>query len=189
MSRARQSMKPQDILVLLKHISFSLSGSGKGKGAGKRPRQMEIAESLSLSQPEIVHCLSRLKHSGLLSESGELRPLAAVEFLVHGFKYVFPAELRGGVGRGHLTAAAAVATLQKKLLATDASDKRFVWAHADGRFRGVLVVPIYPTVPAAAMKDPMLHELLALLDAIRLGGVREQQMAREMLERRIKQIA
>jgi hypothetical protein len=50
---------------------------------------------------------------------------------------------------------------------------------------GLTISPLYPTVPAAARHDPMLYELLALVDALRVGRAREQTLAREMLARRL----
>jgi hypothetical protein len=188
MARARQPLKPQDVLVLLKLIAIAVPRAGDQKKDRVRLRQIDLAEALGLSQPEIVHCFARLKHSGLLSEHGELRPLAAIEFLVHGLKYVFPADLRGGLGRGHLTCAAAVDELKKKLGPRDQPEHRFVWPSPAGRERGVLLEPIYPSAPAAAVKDPGLYDLLALIDSLRLGDVRERQMAQACIERIIRQV-
>ncbi len=46
--------------------------------------------------------------------------------------------------------------------------------------------PIYETVPAAAQRDPSLHEMLALVDALRIGRARERAMAEKELARRLK---
>jgi hypothetical protein len=42
-------------------------------------------------------------------------------------------------------------------------------------------------VPEAAMKDPKLYEMLALLDSIRDGRVREREIAVRELTQRIDQ--
>jgi hypothetical protein len=53
-----------------------------------------------------------------------------------------------------------------------------VWPDADGDVRGVTLDPLHKTVPKAARKDPvLLHELLALVDALRDGRARERRIA------------
>jgi hypothetical protein len=49
-----------------------------------------------------------------------------------------------------------------------------------------MLLPLYPKLPLAAMRDPALYELLALFDALRIGQAREREMARELLEERLK---
>lgn len=41
-------------------------------------------------------------------------------------------------------------------------------------------------MPEAALRDPTLYELLALLDAIRDGRARERALAEKALEKRLK---
>lgn len=45
---------------------------------------------------------------------------------------------------------------------------------AGGEPIGEALVPIYPSVPEAALKDKKLYELLALLEADRAGKARER---------------
>jgi hypothetical protein len=43
---------------------------------------------------------------------------------------------------------------------------------------GLSLIPLYPSVPLAANLDnPQLYELLGLVDALRVGRIREQQLA------------
>ena len=50
--------------------------------------------------------------------------------------------------------------------------------------RGVTVEPLYKTAPAAALRDPFLYELLALIDALREGRARERKLAeKELIDR------
>jgi hypothetical protein len=182
MSKARQSLKSQDVLLLLKLLSFGLEKRD-------RPSQADIAETLGLSQPEVVHCFSRLKRSGLLSSQGEIKPMAMIEFIVHGLKYVFPAELSGGMGRGILTCASAIEELKKNLGPREQADQNYVWPSSDGSSRGILVEPIYSSATFAALHDKRLHEFLALVDSIRLGGVRERRLAQERIEYLVRQCA
>ncbi len=43
----------------------------------------------------------------------------------------------------------------------------------------------YPSVPGAARRHPMLYELLALVDALRLGRARERGMAEKEIAVRL----
>jgi predicted nucleotidyltransferase len=65
------------------------------------------------------------------------------------------------------------------------SDPPPVWPYAEGPVRGLAFAPLYRTVPQAAMRDPQLYELLALVDAIRDGRAREADLAAKGLESRL----
>lgn len=56
-----------------------------------------------------------------------------------------------------------------------------VWAHPNGEAWGPSVSPICNTASDAALVDPKLHRLLALLDALRTGRERERELARKLL--------
>ena len=51
--------------------------------------------------------------------------------------------------------------------------------------RGQGIAPLYESVPLAAAKDQQLYELLALVDALRVGRARERALAIGELESRI----
>ncbi|MBF9015865.1 MULTISPECIES: hypothetical protein [unclassified Oceanispirochaeta] len=61
----------------------------------------------------------------------------------------------------------------------------FVWKHQLGSLRGMEVEPLYKTVPAFCKELPELYELLSVVDALRIGRVREMNEARVILEKRI----
>jgi hypothetical protein len=69
-----------------------------------------------------------------------------------------------------------------------ADDLPPVWPHPEGATRGVALEPLYPSAPVAALRDPALYELLALIDAIREGRARERKLAEDELRARIHQI-
>jgi hypothetical protein len=46
-----------------------------------------------------------------------------------------------------------------------------------GPARGRAVTPLHPLAPGAAARDPKLYTLLALVDAFRIGGAREREVA------------
>jgi hypothetical protein len=147
----------------------------------------QMALELLISPSEVHAALKRLAASHLVSSDLEARPLLknVEEFLVHGLKYAFPAK-RGEVTRGVLTSYAAP-PLNRVIAA--GVDLPPVWPFPEGQDRGVSLEPLYKTVPAAAMRDPAMYELLALLDALREGRAREREIAeRELLARLRDQI-
>jgi hypothetical protein len=56
---------------------------------------------------------------------------------------------------------------------------------ATGNVRGQAIEPLFKTVPEISRNDEKLYELLALLDALRIGRVREQKIAIEEIRNRI----
>lgn len=105
------------------------------------------------------------------------------EFLVHGVQYAFPIH-RGGPTRGIPTAEAAP-PLSQHVMPPPPSELPPVWPFAEGTVRGVEFPPLYKNVPKAALRDPRLYELLALVDAIRDGRAREREIAVRELTSRI----
>jgi hypothetical protein len=169
------ALKPQDVMVAMKLCSYP----------GDRPPISVIAGHLGLSASEVHGAMKRLHGSRLLhgSEMKNKPNVSALEeFLLHGFKYVFPAEL-GQPTRGLPTSYAA-SPLNTEILATDELPP--VWPWHQGHVRGVSFQPLYKTVPAACSKDPLLYEYLALLDALRSGRARERNIAERELVKRLR---
>ncbi len=163
-------MKPQDIVILLKIIAMD-NGNWQ---------QKPVAEALIMSQSEISQSVARMQYAGLLFENGKkVMRSAFLEFLQHGISYVFP-QKPGAMVRGVPTAHSAL-PLNKIIL----SEENYVWPSAKGKMRGQSIIPLFPTVPDAAVKDSQLHELLSLVDALRIGKVRERNLALTELTKRI----
>ena len=144
----------------------------------------QLAVDLVLSPSEIHGALKRLARSRLVSEGKTGgRPLmpAVEEFLIHAVKFLFPAQ-RGEATRGTLTSYAAPPLVSRFVPDNDPPP---VWPHAEGDARGNAFAPLYPTVPIAASHDPVLYELLALVDALREGRARERRLAEQELTARI----
>lgn len=57
-----------------------------------------------------------------------------------------------------------------------------VWPAFEGSTRGIALIPIYPSAPAAALRDAALYENLALFDALRAGNARERALAQSLFE-------
>jgi hypothetical protein len=66
------------------------------------------------------------------------------------------------------------------------SEEPFVWPFAEGNIRGQAIEPLHPKIPEACLRDSKFYELMALTDAIRVGKVREQHLAFEMIKERIE---
>ena len=168
-----QSLLPHDVVVLVKLVSYG----------GARPPIARVADDLALSPSQVHASLKRLERSRLLDPETGRPPLKAVEeFLIHGVKYAFPAQ-RGEATRGMPTAYAAP-PLREQI--AENSDLPPVWPDAEGEVRGVTLEPLHKAAPKAARKDPVLHELLALVDALRDGRVRERQLAEKELSARLR---
>jgi len=171
-SNKSAQLKPQDLLLLFKLIASSL----------KKARVIDISIDIGLSASETSQSLERLFRAKLIKENKrDVISSNAADFIIYGAKYTFPATL-GPVLRGLPTAHSAK-PLSSRLVVVE-SDK-YIWPFTDGQERGQSIVPLYPSVPMAAKKDPKLYELLALFDALRIGRVREQKIAAEELKERI----
>ena len=165
-------LRPQDVVVLAKLLTYK----------SRRPPLAQVAVDLAISASEIHAALKRLARAGLVSSADVPIRQAAEEFLIHAVKYVFPA-VRGEVTRGLPTSYAA-APLNREIVGS--SELPPVWPFAKGTHRGVTFEPLYRTAPSAALKDPSLYELLALLDGVRGGRARERRLAETELVRRVR---
>ena len=169
--KSNNNLKPQDILILLKICTLG----------EQEWFQHTLAEDLNISQSEISECLARSKYSGLIDASRKrVNVLNLLEFIQHGIKYVFPQQ-PGPIVRGIATAHSA-SPLDKEIQ----SDQNYVWPYTRGDMRGQAIQPLYKSVPKAILKDEKLHEVLALVDAIRVGKVREQHLAISLLKERLQ---
>lgn len=166
------ALKSQDLLVLLKVAAHP----------PQRWTYAGLGESLSLSTSEVHASVRRALSAGLATAParGEWFPVKGnlLEFMVHGVRYIWPVA-PGPVKRGIPTSFGAE-PLASQLSA--AAGERPVWAHANGSAKGPTLTPLYRTAPLAAMTDPSLHRLLSLLDALRVGRVRERTLAEKLLE-------
>ena len=161
-------IKKQDIVLLAKLLS---STDCERTYAG-------LGRALSISPSEIHAASRRLREAQLLSPDGRPVRSSALEFLLHGFKYVFPAEFRPRMTRGiptaHAAPVAAGAFSQNDELVP-------VWPSPAGDRKGHGIEPLYPTVVEVVGKDPALYGFLALLDMLRMGKAREVAWAKQKI--------
>lgn len=168
-------LKSQDVLLALRLAA--------------RPEpapQAEIASAIGISVSEVSEGLKRLNRSHLYNlQDRRVVRSSLREFLCFGLRYVFPAQL-GLLGEGIPTAHSA-SPLSKHIQASESDGAVWEAPVIPGapRARGRVVEPIHKSAPRAAAKDPALHELLALVDAVRVGRARERKFASDELARRL----
>ena len=169
-------LKPQDFYLLLAL-------------AACREQSMtypELAAFSGLSMSEVHTALRRAEAARLLffdAKRPRIVTPAFKEFLYHGAKYAFPA-VRGSVVAGVPTAHAAP-PLNAHI--APSADPLPVWPAVEGSVRGMALAPLYPSAPQAALRHPVLYELLALFDALRAGNARERALAQTLLEERLSE--
>lgn len=174
-------LKPQDVLTLLKLRCL-----------GELDRNLtSLQGQIGLSIGEISNSLRRLERSGLVHRgkevpAGERQQLKiaarrAFYFLVYGVPTVYYAE-RGATTLGIPTAASSPLFEGRESI-----ELPLVWPHEAGQTRGESLKPLYPSAPAAAAKDGRLYELLAAVDAVRVGNSSDRKYAVDFLERKFPQ--
>ncbi len=164
-------IKGQDILVCLYILARGWPDS-----------YADMAKALGISVGGAHQSVKRAATAQLLDPWAKwVRRQALAEFLVHGLQYAFPAEV-GRMTRGVPTSFG-VGELAKAVLASD--EQVPVWPDPEGSVRGPSLSPLFKSVPYAALRDPQLHEWLALADAIRSGRARERDLAKSIVTRRL----
>ena len=169
--KKHSGMRPHDIAILLKIVS-----------KGKDPWYMkDLAYELGISASEISESIHRSVIAGLISSDKKtVKNLSLLDFLKSGLKYVYPQQpgaMVRGIGTAHSTL-----PLNNEIM----SEEQFVWPFGKGNVRGQAIEPLHANTPEACLRDKKYYELMALTDAIRIGKVREQNIAFKMIEERIK---
>ncbi len=176
-------IKGQDIIILLLirlHPEVSWTHAAISQATG-----------LSLSQCHLS--LNRLRESGLLSKgmsaSWNAPEARFIEFIIHGFKYVFPPKI-GMRARGIPTAHSAP-FLADTFRNSNTQD--YVWPDPQGTHKGNSLEPIHPCQlrfvrgkpTMESLKNREMYELLVCLDLLRIGGARERNWAAETIKGKI----
>jgi len=156
-------MRPIEIVVLLKKMT------PEGQNLSIR----QLAQSLGVSVSSVSSSLERSRFAQLVdSKKRRVNVLALREFLIYGIRYVFPCE-PGRVVRGVPTFLSATPFINSIAIGSES----YVWPSVDGTAKGQKVEPLFGCVPSAAIKDDVLYQLLVIVDALRLGRVREREIA------------
>lgn len=198
-------LKPQDLLVafklvalgserwtyasLAKALGLSASETHASVQRGMRSGLLLLNQDIELlGEVEREEVLSERVHkvrrrqrrnpnSSASDNPARPHPRVLSEFVIYGARIVFVPDrtpMTIGVPTSHSAPAFA------GVFAPGSAD--YVWPHPNGKMRGEGIEPLHPCVPFAAMQDARLYEMLALLDALRVGRARERGMARERLQ-------
>ncbi|MGK2863045.1 MAG: hypothetical protein ACSLE0_14010 [Chitinophagaceae bacterium] len=169
--RKHNGMRPQDVVILLKIIV-----KGQRKWQNK-----DLAAELFISPAEISESLNRSGMAGLIDyeKRKKVYRQSLMEFLEHGLHYVFP--VHPGTMVNGIYTAHSHPFMQKHFQ----SELQYVWADPRGEFRGLSIEPFYKQQVKAAKLDEALYSILALIDVIRVGRVREMAVALTELKKQI----
>ena len=168
-------LKPQDIVLALKLFVKEKEAWSQGS----------LAQELVMSASEVNAGIKRLAYAGLIEHQEDGRRWKIVkpalqEFLIHGIKYVFPAE-KGAPSFGMPTSNASKPLTE---LVNDATDFP-VWPVKQAKSKGYAFLPLYTTVPQAAKNDQKLYELLVIVDALRDNDNEKMDVAQVLLKSKL----
>ena len=168
-------LKPQDVVLALKLVCKD----------GCSWSQASLAAELAMSASEVNAGLKRLALATLVEPHADGRRCSIIrpalrEFLIHGLKYVFPAE-KGAPAIGMPTANAGYPLKEF----SDPEQTLPVWPVKDGKVKGFSLKPLYPTVAKAAQNDSELYAYLVLVDALRDTQNEQADIAQVMLRDRL----
>lgn len=171
--KRHNGMRPQDVLILLKKITKN----------GKNLLNKDIAASLKISQSEVSEALERCRIAKLVDRNKQkINIMALEEFLIYGLKYVFPAQPENIV-RGIPTAFSATPIKEQ----ISQGVEKYVWPYNKGTERGQGIEPLYKSVPEIVNDDAELYELLVIVDTLRIGKIREIEIAKSELKKHFQE--
>jgi len=179
------ALKAQDVLVACKLYSLAEHA---------RPASdwtyAILSDELGISTGEIHNAFERCRRAQLVVTVRDEEVVSKKHFcdlLVHAVPRIFYA-MRGGLETGMPTSIHAPSLRGRfdNLLPEFAKGiLPSIWATPGGSVRGESISPLYPSAPEAASKDPLLYELLALVDVVRIGDTRSRNAAVAILEKKI----
>jgi len=182
------ALKAQDVLVACKLHTLSEAGQVEWTFAS-------LSDDLGISTSEIYQAVSRCRSAQLVVTVREKEVVSKKHFhdlLVFAVPRIFYA-VRGGLETGMPTGIHAPPLKKRFDIFLPEHTKGIlpsVWATPDTggsvvRARGESISPLYPSAPEAASKDPLLYELLALVDVVRIGDTQTRNAAVAILEKKI----
>lgn len=175
MLAAPDPLKPLDVVVAL-WIAAQ---------ARKPWQRLDLARVLEVSPSMISYATQRLRAADILTDADTVR-LQALDAIIPAVRWIYPAAQQSH-GRGMPTAHAAPG------MSLGVRGRAYVWAVPARKgpipstdwVEGTLITPIHTRVPVGASNDPVLYELMAALDAMRVGDPRLHVAGRRALEKRL----
>ena len=168
---SQPTLRPFDIAVALRLL------------LSPEDRYEPLADALVTSTSAVHRSVARLQLARLCRPGSRTVARAELhEFLLHGVRFAFPPVIgaeRTGVPTG-------LAHPELASLFPDGTEsKPLVWGSDLGATRSDSLAPLFAGVPAVALRDARLHELLAGVDLLRVGSERERRVVGEWLAERI----
>lgn len=168
--KSHNGMRPQDIVILLKMLTIK----------EKEWQYRDISAQLYISISEVSESLARSEVAHLVDHTRrQVHRQNLMEFIAHGLPFVFPAQ-PGTMVTGIYTAHSHPWFQQYFV-----SEMNYAWSYDEGTVRGLAIAPLYKTVPSACLVDSKLYLLLAAVDVLRVGRVREIKKALAVLKENI----
>ncbi|MFT5129440.1 MAG: hypothetical protein ACI8W8_003062 [Rhodothermales bacterium] len=168
-------MRSVELLVVLRLVSWRKS----------KWTYAELAQSLYLGEGQTHGAVKGAAQSGFFDlDQKTILYGNLMEFIEHGVKYAFAAQATGEVV-GVRTGPDAE-PMRSQFAA--GSGLPFVWDAPDlGQITGVALPPLHRVVPRVAIDDHRFHELLALIDVLRLRqSARHMNLALRLLKERLR---
>lgn len=142
-----------------------------------------LSDWMGVGRSYLFYALERAAASGLYrAEARAVNRLGLMEFIEHGARWSFYAQLGGRV-RGVPTAHSGPVLAAQ--LASEAAGA-VVWPAAAGAVVGQGLDPLYPQAASTVERAPELYTALTLVDAVRLGRRRDSELAVRELRARLE---
>jgi DNA-binding MarR family transcriptional regulator len=168
---AKMRLEPD---LIMKQYALRPTDIGVALGLVECPNAtyQRLHEMLGVSVSTAHDSVQRLREAGLVRQDDSVVVRSnLLEFLEHGVRYAFPA-LLGASARGVPTSHSGPA-LADDILAEDV----IVWPCAKGPVVGRTVCPLYPNATELPKRAPNVYAMLTLVDALRVGRIRERKLA------------
>ena len=140
--------------------------------------QKEIARISGLSPSEVSNGIYRLKKARLLDGNSKVMKSNLCDFLVHGVPHAFPATIDYNEQLGIPTSHSYMDNIM--------AGYEYVWPQKDGQLLGRGVSPLHPSAVVTSLQNSKCHQLLANIDALRVGRAREKSQAIDLLRKKLK---
>lgn len=141
-----------------------------------------LANALATSTSAVHRSVARLQHSGFCATgSRQVNKDSLQEFLLHGLRYVFP-PVHGSDRVGIPTAGAhpAIAAAMG-----EHAGPPLVWASEGGTTRAQSLMPLFAGMTRVVQRDTRMHELLAMVDLLRVVSPAGRQAASNLVSQKL----
>ena len=170
-----ETLKPQDVFIACQLAIWPTD---------ERWTYALLSDRLCISGSEICDAIKRCRQAKLVTSTNQGSSVVAsrlFEFLVKGVPTAFfPRKIE--VVRG--VATGIHSPLFKDRFAAG-RDIVMVWPYNKGRDMGEGLLPLYPTVPVAALRNQELYYFMAAVDVLRVGRSKERTAAEVYIAERL----